>query len=111
MSTRGGDSQQVKWAESHTGQGFDPVPRTPIEYIYKNQGSWNQLDQEKSQEKIGELVEAFRFCEHAGHVEMVCEGERDEVVISAIAKSPTNRQQQLWAWWQEIQGGVVAGAV
>jgi hypothetical protein len=116
----GGYSQQIRTPQTESGQGFDPVPRTPTEYIYINEASWNQSDQVESQgvsepladvpampvktpSPIAELLEAFPYCDTPQTFTAVIEYYSAEAVEEAIALQPDQpRRQQLWLWWEEL---------
>lgn len=112
----GGHSQQVKSPQVESGQGFDPVPRTPTEYIYINEASWNQIDPVESQgvgepvaavpampaeqqSPVGEVVEALPCCQSAEDLRAIAAGYSPEVMQEAIAQQPNPLRQQLEGWF------------
>jgi hypothetical protein len=116
----GGYSQQVKTPQTESGQGFDPVPRTPTEYIYINEASWNQSDQVESQgvsepladvpampvetpSPIAELLEAFPYCDTPQTFAAVIKHYSAEVIEGAIALQDSQpRRQELRQWFQQL---------
>jgi hypothetical protein len=118
----GGDSQQVKTPQSQSGQGFDPVPRTPTEYIYINEASWNQSDPVESQgvgqpteavalqpDPVTELVEAFPYCTDLETFAAVVEWYDDEVIKDAIAlQDSQHRRKELESWLEALSSATEA---
>ncbi len=104
----GGYSQQAKSPQMLSGQGFDPVPRTPTQYIYTLEASWNQSDQVESQEELSavdELIQGFQFVENveefANFVEEL--GVDSETVEDAIALAPTAPlRQRMKGFWEAL---------
>jgi hypothetical protein len=108
----GGHSQQAKPTQNQSGQGFDPVPRTPTEYIYINEASWNQLDLAESQglsRQVGKaadprtdlqrLVDALEGVGSLEEFSQLVGGREVSIVKNAIAFAPSQpRRRQLSAW-------------
>jgi hypothetical protein len=120
----GGDSQQAKPTQSQSGQGFDPVPRTPTEYIYTLEASWNQSDPVESQgvgqpteaiagepDPVAELVEAFPYCNTPQTFAAVIEQYSHESVEAAIALQlePLRSQLRQWVHGQLSQSSESSG--
>jgi hypothetical protein len=112
-----GHSQQAKPAQTQSGQGFDPVPRTPTEYIYINEASWNQSDLAESQgvsrqdegvadsrtdlERLVDVLETVTSLEEFSEV---AGGREIGVVEDAIAfASSQPKRKQLSKWLAELQ--------
>jgi hypothetical protein len=111
-------SQRAKSPQSHSGQGFDPVPRTPTEYIYINEASWNQIDPVESQgvgeplerialesDPVAELTEAFPCCDDLETFAAVIEHYSDEVVEVAISLQSEPLRSRLQEWFFKLQVG------
>jgi sugar-specific transcriptional regulator TrmB len=112
----GDNSQQAKSPQFQSGQGFDPVPRTPTEYIYINEASWNQIDPVESQgvgqplegvaiesDPIAELVEALPYCDTLQTFAAVVSGYLPETVEDAIAlQDSQHRRSELQRCWEIV---------
>ena len=124
-----GHSQQTKQPQTQSGQGFDPVPRTPTEYIYINEASWNQSEQVESQ-GVGELTEGvdvevitgvigidrlivrFKRCDNVEAMTKIAKSyeleegaspaRKEEIVEAAILFSPLALKSQLRRWWNSV---------
>jgi hypothetical protein len=115
----GDHSQQAKPTQSQSGQGFDPVPRTPTEYIYNLGASWNQSDLAERQglcRQVGEVTDSRTDLERlvdalegVGSLEEFSEvvgGREVSIVENAIAFAPSQpRRQQLFKWLEQIGSG------
>jgi hypothetical protein len=88
--------QQTKTAQSQSGQGCDPVPRTPTEYIYTLEASWNQSERVESQGVV-EPTEGgvSRFLEQLAAV-----STREEFWEAVAVQDSQPRRQQLRAWYE-----------
>lgn len=112
----GGSSQETKSTQSQSGQGFDPVPRTPTEYIYINEASWNQIDPVESQgvgepladvlampaetlSSVEEVVVTLPYCQSIEDLRAIAAGYSPEVMQEAIAVQPNPLRQQLESWF------------
>jgi hypothetical protein len=94
-------------------QALEAVPRTPSEYIYTLEASWNQSDQVESQglgeateggSPVEELVEALPFCDGLDVFTAVIEPYSLQQVEDAIALQDTqSRRQELRVWWVGLQ--------
>jgi hypothetical protein len=109
----GGHYQEAKSTQTQPGQGFGTVPRTPSEYIYINERSWNQSDQVESQ-GVGEALEggspveklaiAFEYCDTPDVFAAAIEGYPVQVVEDAIAlvdAQPMRQQLTRWLQWHD----------
>lgn len=107
----GGHSQQTKQPQARTAQAFDPVPRTPPEYIYIKEGF---VEPNKSQsaadelakvavapvDLVDELLVAFAFCESDADFVAAIDAYPAQVVTKAIALAdPAPKRQQLREWY------------
>jgi hypothetical protein len=118
----GGHSQQGELAQPQSGQGFDPVPRTPTEYIYTLKASWNQSDQVESQrdsETLGggankedeyncspteQLAISLSSCDSPEAFADAIEGHHQETIEDAIALQDTQpHRNQLRAWHEALE--------
>jgi hypothetical protein len=114
----GGYSQQAKSAPTQMQQALEAVPRTPSEYIYTLEASWNRVDEVESQgvgstaetgeleiepesEPVGELAVAFQYCESPTDFAAVVKGYATALVESAIALlDSAPLRQRLRAWYE-----------
>jgi hypothetical protein len=109
----GGNSQEVKPTKTQMQQALEAVPRTPSEYIYTLQASWNQTDHVESQgiggatplgSPVGELAEALPFCEAPDILAAVVEDYSVEQVEQAIALQDSQPMRcQLRDWYEVLQ--------
>lgn len=109
-------SQEVKSTQSQSGQGFDPVPRTPTEYIYTLEASWNQSDRVESQgvgeptegvagqpDPVEEIAEVLAYCQSSDDLRAIAAGYPPEVMQDAIALHPDQpHRQELWQWFEQL---------
>ncbi len=107
-------SQEAKSAQSQPGQGFDPVPRTPTQYIYINEASWNQSDRVESHEQsesteglstVERLWESLQHCQTSKDLALVIEGfqANSEQIEDAIAMQDTQHlRSKLLSWYEAL---------
>jgi hypothetical protein len=99
-------------AQHHTEQAVEAVPRTPTEYIYTLEASWNQIDQVESQgvaepepggDFVTELAIALPFCETLEEFALVTEDHSFEAVEAAIALQDTAPSRaKLRQWFEQL---------
>jgi hypothetical protein len=111
----GGHSQQAKLTQTQSGQGFDPVPRTPTDYIYTLQASWNQSDRVESQgdseaseglSTVERLCQSLEYCRTAKDFALIVEGFQatSEQVEDAIALQDSQPvRNQLSKWYEALE--------
>ncbi len=106
----GGYSQQVKSTKTQMQQALEAVPRTPSEYIYTLEASWNQSDQIESQglgeasqggSPVEELAIAFEYADAPDVFAAAIEGYEPEQIEDAIALQGSQpRRQELTRWYE-----------
>jgi hypothetical protein len=106
-------------AQTQTEQAVEAVPRTPTDYIYTLEPSWNRIDEIASQGDRGgsqdaiteglstveRLCESFDYCQSPKDFTLVIEGFQatSEQVEAAIAlQNSQPRRQQLRGWLAEL---------
>lgn len=103
-----GHSQEAKLLPTQMQQALEAVPRTPSEYIYTLEASWNQIDSVESQgvgealegaAPVEELAQALAFCSSSDDFNALVEGYEPSQVEDAIALQDSQpRRQQLSQW-------------
>lgn len=120
-------SQEAKSAQSQSGQGFNPVPRKPTQYIYTNEASWNQSDRVESHEQrestegvaveeptpLEAAIQVLTSCESVEGLRAIVLSYGLEVTDDAIAMQDTQpRRSQLRKLLEAVSaGGEIKGTV
>jgi hypothetical protein len=109
----GGRSQEVKSPQTQMQQALEAVPRTPSEYIYTLEASWNQSDRVESQgvgealqggSSVDELAEALEFCGAPDIFAAAIDGYSHEQIEDAIALQGNQpRRKELTAWSEALK--------
>lgn len=92
-------------------QALEAVPRTPSEYIYNLEASWNRVDEVESQgvgstpepesDPVGEIVIALSYCESPINFAAVTQGYPATIVEDAIALADSQpRRHELRCWYE-----------
>jgi hypothetical protein len=97
----GGYSQEAKPTQSQSGQGFDPVPRTPKDYIYTLEASWNQSDQVESQ-RVREGLEEAAFGESSLVARLIDSLPYCQTTKDFALQDTQPRRQQLTQWLEAL---------
>jgi hypothetical protein len=107
----GGYSQEVKSTQTQMQQALEAVPRTPSEYIYINEASWNRVDQVESQgvgevtqggSPIEELAERLQYCDAPDILAVAVEGYSQEQIEDAIALQENQPMRRHLSDWYDI---------
>lgn len=115
----GGHSQQVKTPQTQSQQAFDPVPRTPSEYIYINEGFVEPNKSQGVTENLGGAVDlvdpveslliTLPLCDTVDEFAALVESHPAEVVEKAIGLQDSQpRRRELAEWHQQLSQELVS---
>jgi hypothetical protein len=110
--------ETTQQAQTQTEQAVEAVPRTPTEYIYTLEASWNQIDKVESQGDRRDLegatteerlCESFNYCRTPLDFALVIEGFQatpEQVEAAIVLQDSQPRRQQLYRWYDQGRLGV-----